>query len=188
MYGEINRGNYVYKSISRILILYVSFVIIIAIAGLVLYVESSSKNMVLTQQKESLLEAAHSVDKALDEYLLGCEDLLFSLSQQTATTKSLSGEKKVLAFTTNKAIGWIIIIFSSDIAGMISDISSGVSTLSSSSVNLSGVSSDLIAAATEEMSATIESIVQEPEHPGKSTAAVLRYRPALRNSPGWQGS
>ncbi|WP_084813388.1 methyl-accepting chemotaxis protein [Desulfogranum japonicum] len=83
------------KSISRILTMYVSFVILIAVAGLVLYINFSSRSMVLHNQQESMLGMARSVNQSLNQYLNGAGNLLFSLAHQSAITNSLTGESPV---------------------------------------------------------------------------------------------
>jgi len=116
------------KSLGTLLILSVSLVVILGVAGILLYVTKSTYSLSLATEQEALLHAGDAVQRGLDAYDHDADTLCGVLATDPAVNASLSGEApqaqaRLLAAVKADSNVWSIIVFNA--SGV---ITSGVNT------------------------------------------------------------
>ncbi len=80
------------KSIGTVLILSVTLVVALAVAGIVLYISKSSYNLTLDTQKQSMEQLSKATLASLNNYISNTKGLVDNLASQRAVTEAFEGD------------------------------------------------------------------------------------------------
>jgi methyl-accepting chemotaxis protein len=82
------------NSLGTVLILSVTLVIVLAVAGIVFYVSKSSYNMALHLEQQSMEQISTATQTSLDRYISGTQAMVDSLAAQKALREAFEGDPK----------------------------------------------------------------------------------------------